>query len=320
MTVRQYGRKVSLLVGNDQEALDLSDFRFRFHVCRGDYQTPNSLDCRIYNLAPATVAKIENEFSRVILQGGFEGNFGGLFDGTIKQPRKGRSSQTDTYIDITAADGDHAYNYSTLALSLAAGSTPTDSVQAMIQAMASSGISEGYLPELPGSGRVRGRVFYGMARDEMREFAQNCGCSWSIQNGKLTMIPLTAYIPGEVPIISNDTGLIGTPEQTHNGINFRVLLNPSIKIGQKIKLDNATINKLRYGLDVQSQARNEFLAQQIKTNDDGEYYVMVSDHYGDTHSNDFFTDAICLAVDATVPESMVGRAAIAPEAAAIKKN
>jgi hypothetical protein len=55
--------------------------------------------------------------------------------------------------------------------------------------------------------------------------------------------------------------MIGMPEQTPNGIHVRVLLNPAIKIGQRVQLDNATINKLRVGIDVQSQANNEVLAQ-----------------------------------------------------------
>lgn len=320
MGVKQYGRKLSLITGNDSNALELSEFRVTFRIKRGDTQTPNTLDCRIYNLAPATIAKIKGEFTRVVFQGGYEGNFGILFDGTIKQVREGRANQIDTYIDITAADGDEAYNFSTMALSLAAGSTPEDSLQAMIQGMASAGVSQGYTPELPKNGRVRGRVFYGMCRDEMREFAQNHNCTWSIQDGKLTLIPLTAYIAGEVPVISSETGLVGTPEQTQSGIRIRVLLNPSLKIGQKIKLDNASINKQRYGMDFNSNLANINLEAFARTNADGEYYVMCADHVGDTHGNDWYSDLTCLAVDVTVPSDYVKRAAVLPGTAILSES
>ncbi len=321
MSVKQYNRKLSLIAGKDSSALELSEFRVTFLIKRGELQTPNTLDCRIYNLSPQTSNQIGGEFTRIVLQAGYEGNFGVLFDGTIKQVRQGRASQTDTYVDITAADGDRAYNFSAMALSLAAGTTPSDSVQAIIQNMASSGISEGYLPELPKNGRVRGRVFYGMCRDEMREFAKNNNCTWSIQDGKLTMIPLKAYVPGEVPVISADTGLIGMPEQTQNGIHMRLLLNPSIKIGQKIKLDNVTINRYRYGTDFQTNSNEAkaALPMAIKTNADGEYYVMCVDHVGDTHGNDWYTDLICLAVDATVPSEYARRAAVLPGTAILSE-
>jgi hypothetical protein len=34
----------------------------------------------------------------------------------IAQARIGRENQTDSYVDFTAADGDEAYNFSTMAL------------------------------------------------------------------------------------------------------------------------------------------------------------------------------------------------------------
>ena len=43
MSVQQFGRKVSLIIGFDSgEALDLSELRIVFRVQRGDLQTPNS--------------------------------------------------------------------------------------------------------------------------------------------------------------------------------------------------------------------------------------------------------------------------------------
>jgi hypothetical protein len=268
-------------------------------------------------VSDATANKVTKEYTQVAIQAGYEGNFGLIFTGTIKQRRAGRESALDSYVDITAADGDEAYNFSTLSLSLAAGATPTDAVQAFIKTM--PGITQGYVPALSTNGSVRGRVFYGATRDELRDFARNNNCTWSIQDGKLTLIPLTSYVPGDTPVISPSTGLIGVPEQTENGIRMRVLLNPALKIGQRVKLDS-TVNALRLGLDVQSQVPNLLLQRTAKKNADGLYYVMAAEHSGDTRGNAWYTDLTCLAVDATVPTSAAGRAAISPEAAAIKAN
>lgn len=318
MSTRQYGRKLSLIVGTDTQGLDLSNLRCTFYISRGDRQTPNSADVRIYNVKDETANRLTQEFTRVVIQAGYDGNFGLLFDGTIKQARRGRLDAKDDYVDIVAADGDQAYNFSTIALSLAAGATPDDHVQAFVQAMATQGISQGYTPELSKNGSVRGRVFYGMTRDELREWAEVQDALWSIQDGRLTLIPKTSYVPGDTPLISPSTGLIGVPEQTANGIEMRVLLNPSIKIGQRVKLDS-TINPFRFGLDRGSQKTNFRLEQNIKTNADGFYYVMIADHTGDTRGEPWYTDLVCLAVDATVPVELVPRAAIRPEAASIRR-
>ncbi len=305
--VPQYLRKASLKIGDADEAIDVSDLRFRFYIRRGDIQTPNTADIRVYNLSPATAKKISAEFTRVVFQAGYAGNFGTIFDGTIIQARRGRENPTDTYLDITAADGDQAYNYSVTALSLAAGQTsPKTQVEMIVRDMANHGVSKGYIPEsLSSQPLPRGKVIYGMSRDAMRKVAQNADVAWSIQDGQIDVVPLTSYKPSsEVPVITAATGMIGMPEQTANGIRVKVLLNPMMKIGQLIKIDNKSILQQRYSLSVGQQVQNGNDALASKLNDDGLYYVMRVDHSGDTRGDQWYSDMICLAVDATmIPKS-----------------
>lgn len=311
MGILQYDRKVSLILGGESsEPLEFSAFRVRFAVRRGDIQTPNSADIRIYNVSPDTSQRAEREFSRVILQAGYEGNYGVIFDGLIKQIRRGRESQTDTYLDITAADGDSAYNFAVVIASLAAGSTPKDHVAEILQGMKSRGITQGFAPwDQPGvppaNGLPRGKVLFGMCKDALRTVGKNTGTSWSIQDGALTFIPQSAYLPGDAVVVNAATGMIGLPEQTQNGIKVKTLLNPNIKIGSVIELDNESIQSLRFGLSVADSAKNMMDALVIKKNADGLYRVLVADHMGDTRGNDFYTDIICVAVDGTVPLSYI---------------
>ena len=311
MTVQQYLRKAVVAVGSAGGAgQDFSAFRCVFNVRRGDFQNPNSCDLRIYNLSDDTAHSLANpnsaEFTQVAISAGYDGNFGLIFNGTIKQVRIGRENQKDTYVDITAADGDAAYNYATISQSLAAtGANATGIAAALLTALQSKQITANPANvEFGTDNPVRGKVLYGLARDELRDFAAANNCSWSSQDGQLTFIPLTADLPGDTPVISATTGLIGIPEQTQQGIQMRVLLNPFLKIGQAVKLDNASaINQLRLGLDVGSQASNPQLASSIKTNADGLYYVMVANHSGDTRGANWYTDLTCLAIDASVPLS-----------------
>lgn len=325
MTTRQYLRKVSLIVGPDSgDALDLSEFRIRFSVRRGDYQTPNTADIRVYNLSDSTANRVAKEFSRVVLQAGYEGNYGIIFDGTVIQSLQGRESPTDTYLDIRAADGDQAYNFAVVNVSLAAGATPKDQIQAVLRAMQPHGVMEGYIPELDGNPLSRGVVLYGMARDVLRTIAKNTQTAWSIQDGKLNFVPLSAYMPGDIPVITSETGMVGMPEQTQNGIKLKMLLNPSIKVGTLIQINNASIQGYRYDLSntkgaFASNAQAATSSKLNSTDDyrsgsktpqadmrkhDGYYYVMVANHAGDTRGNDYYTDVICLGVDATMTENI----------------
>jgi len=301
MSVPQYLRQISLKVGDANSALDLSDMRIRFAVRRGDFKTPNSADIRVYNLSPDTVRRVQKEFERVVLQAGYAGNYGVIFDGTIKQVRRGRESQTDTYIDITAADGDSAYNFAVMNVTLAAGSTASDHLEQALRSMESRGITMGEGPALAINRLPRGKVFYGMTRDFLDILGKTQDVSWSFQDGKLTLIPNNAYLPGEAVVINSATGMIGLPEQTQNGINVRTLLNPGIRIGKRLQIDNTSIQQYRYGLGVTAAKSNEFVFKQANIADDGFYKSIVVDHYGDTRGNDWYTDTICLAVDSTLP-------------------
>jgi hypothetical protein len=310
----QYLRKLSVVVANAAgEGLEFADFRCTFHVRRGDFQTPNSCDLRIFNLSENTKNKISGkEFTQISIKAGYPGNFGLIFKGSIKQTRKGRVDQKDSYVDITAADADEAYHYATISQSIPAGTNPGGIAQAILNAMKAHGVTQGYQPTFPQNGCARGEVLYGMARDEAQDFAWDQDCKWSIQDGALTFIPFTSYIPGQVPVISPSTGLIGVPEQTQQGLSIRVLLNPNIKIGQVIKLDSKNINQFRLGLDLDSRVTNPQLVKSAgKINADGLYYVMVANHVGDSRGNDWYTDLTCLAVDATVPLDAASTALIA---------
>ncbi|WP_241300992.1 phage protein [Burkholderia cenocepacia] len=320
MSVQQFGRKVSLVIGFDSgESLDLSELRIVFRVQRGDLQTPNSARIRVYNVSGTTARRAQKEFTRVVLQAGYEGNYGIIFDGQIKQVRRGRESQTDTFVDITAADGDSAYNFAVVNTTLAAGSVATDHVSVATAAMNPYGVSLGYMPQVTSNPLPRGKVMFGMARDFLRGIAKTMQTVWSIQDGKVVLVPETAYMPGEIPVITSATGMVGLPQQTANGIDVKMLLNPSVKIGRLIWLDNASIQQYEYSLNVGQQAENERIEMQAKLQDDGFYYVMLAEVIGDTRGEEWYTSVTCLAADVTVlPDSFKDKAAV-PPAGVIKK-
>jgi len=328
----QYLRRLSLVVARPNgTGLELGGLRVVFTVRRGDIQTPNSLDARIYNLNDDTVNSITTEFTQVVLKASYgDDPPKQIFYGVIKQVRLGREDQKNNYLDITAAVADAPYNFSIAAFTMAKGSTQEGSVQALIATMARAAISsptsstggqaitQGYIPDLSTNQRVRAKVHFGLCRDEMRNLAANADCKWSIQDNagsaEVTLIPQTSFIPGEAVLISPFTGLIGVPEQTQNGLSMRVLLNPAIKIGQLVKLDFSNVNEFRYGLDKEG-ARTALTLDLWKTtalNKSGLYYVMRADHYGDTRGNPWYTDLTCLGVDASQPLDSAPSAAIAP--------
>jgi hypothetical protein len=325
---QQYLRQLSLVLADPAgKGLDFGALRVTFEIHRGDLLTPNSCDIKIYNLSDATASTIDTEFTQLLLKVGYEGQaLQQIFYGSIKQVRKGREDQRNSYVAITAADGDTALNFSCLALTLAAGSTPANAVEALIKQMATAAnsspttdtggqtVSQGYTPALSSNQSARGRVYYGLCKDHLRNFAAASGCNATIQDGQVHLIPLNSFIPGAVVLVTPATGLIGVPEQTQNGLEMSVLLNPNIKIGQLVQLKSADVNQYRYGLDLHSTQINSLLAESTaKLNSQGLYYVMRAEHSGDTRGNAWYSKLTCLAVDATYTNAQQAtQATIAP--------
>lgn len=295
-TSDQYLRTIQLIVfGKDLDGVDLSQLRIKFSVKRSDTMTPNVADIRVYNLEEKTALRIKKEFSQVILQAGYPGNVGVIFKGNIKQVILGRESATDTFVDIIAGDGDRAYNFAIVNSTLQKGSTAADQIKTSTDAMAAKGVTQGHVSDLPPEKLPRGKSMYGNARTYLRNVAQTTNQAWSIQDEKITFVPKKSFLPGERVVLTSKTGMIGTPQQTNEGVNVKCLLNPLLKIGSRIQIDNKSIAQFKINLQVPNSAAN--IPAPLTA--DGTYYVLVCEHTGDTRGIEWYSNLICLNMDVT---------------------
>lgn len=313
----QFGRAASLLLVNGTEALDLSNLRFRFRVEAADIETPNTARIRVYNPSPERVKQATFEFNNVILQAGYGTNPGQIFKGTIKQFRYGKETNVDTFLDIFAADGDLAYNFGLVSASTPANSTSQQRINQLLAALQNGenqvaqvvGQNPTQLQLDPNVAKIlsnyggilpRGKVQFGLARSYLRDLANSAGARWSIQNGVLTLVPLDSYLPGEAIAVNTMTGMIGIPEATDQGVTVRMLLNPAIRVGHLIQLNNADITTTQIKQQFFPGYKDFNLIATVDTSTDAYYRVVVVEHEGDTRDQPWYTDVICLLVNPDV--------------------
>lgn len=296
--MNQYLRHIGLIVTKGTDGLDLSNMRIQFQTYAPDADAPPTALIRVYNLTQDHAKQIQKEYQSVMLQAGYlNGNYGIIFKGTIKQIRRGRQNATDTFVDIMAADGDEGYNFGFVNKSLKSGSTQKDQLDAIFQSTQQQGLEKGSIPNDLGTGGTlpRGKVLFGLAREKLTDVSNSSNATWSIQDGKVNIIPLTGYLDGEIVVINARTGMIGIPEATNNGIEVMCLLNPLLRTGRRVKLDNASINQTT--IRDQGFPRYSDLNFPANVSDDGMYRVLVIEHKGDTRGNDWQSSLTCLAVD-----------------------
>jgi archaellin len=200
--MQQWIRKCTLIVSNGGSGVDLSQLRITFTVEKTENETPNHAQIKIYNLAKGTENQIINEFTRVILQAGYQENFGVIFDGEIVQSKRGRENGTDNYVIIDASDGDSAYNYAIVNTTLAAGSSQSDHINAAAGAM---GVDKGSVNPNGGT------------------------------------LGTHDVLPNQAVLLNSKSGLIGGAEQSTKGIKVKALLNSMLHIGAKVIVNEADI-------------------------------------------------------------------------------
>lgn len=302
-----FGRKASLVVTKGQQGLDLSDFKFRFKTSQADAESPNSCVVRVWNIAPSSLTKLQVEGSLLTLQAGYgSAAFGVVFQGTVRQMRINRDNAKDSWVEFLVADGDQAYNFAFLNQTFEAGSTPEQRVRAAIAAMAPYGVNPGSI-DLGTGGTIpnpRGKVVFGMARALLRAEAEGNGCTWNISNGLVNVVPLTGYLPGMAVVLNAQTGLIGQPEQTEEGVNAISLTNPRIQPGQLVKINNNEINRTVTLDSAQHTPYNSWTRMQNLASiaADGLYRAYVVEHEGDTRGREWYTRLVCLKVERDTQE------------------
>ena len=285
----QYKRQAKLLIGAGTSLIDLSEMAIEFEVQAPNVETPKTAYIRVYNLSPDTAKRVTTEGAQVILSAGYEGNFGTIFNGQLIQARIGRENGTDTYLDLTAAVGDYTYNHGFLNFTVSAGSDVTGRLGMIANAV---GLKTGVIQAPPDAPKLpRGQVFFGLARDHLRTQCATIGADWCINdNGELDVISRGSYKPGDVPVITAATGMIGVPEQTEIGIKVRCLLNPNLQQNMLVQLDNASIKQFRFSTNIYDQVKAALVAP---VSADGLYKVLFVNHVGKTRGNDWYTDLVC---------------------------
>lgn len=295
---RLFNRYANLTVFKGGSGLDLSQMKFSFRTSNNDADTPTTARIRVYNLSDRTSLQSMKEFDSVTIDVGYQDNHAIIFKGTIRQLHRGKETDVDRFLDILAGDNDLGYNFGIINRTFPPNTTPQQELKAYADEMELT-VDDSANQFLSQTGGIvpnpRGKVAYGLARTYARELATTYNARWFANNGVLYLVPIKGYLPGEAVVINSMTGMVGIPEATESGIIVKTLLNPLIKIGGRIQLNNRDITQTeirdRYFPGYTSQT---FVAN---TSSDGTYRVMVCEHEGDTRDDTWYTEITALAID-----------------------
>ena len=85
-------------------------------------------------------------------------------------------------------------------------------------------------------GSVRNATFSGSPYDKLYKLARYIGCDLIVDDGAVVILPAGQARGGGSVSLSKDTGLIGYPTFTQDGISCRCLFNPNLEFGGLINV------------------------------------------------------------------------------------
>lgn len=307
MSAQLFNRKIIFKVSSDNQEIDLSNLHIVFRTTALTANTPKTCAIRVYNLNDETTTFINKEGIQLTLEAGYEQVFGIIFSGQIIQRRTGRENGTDSFMDIYASDNDALFAKGFINTTIVAGSTSYSRFQSIAENVQVDGsktpltigeyTTNGVNPQ--GAKLPRGRVYYGMAKNHLKNNASSVGAFWESENGIINVLGIDQVKQLPIPDVNYKTGLIGVPTQTIEGISFRALLNPNFVKGMMIHLNNYEILMKEIqtgapGTGINEAAGTQGGISQLPTiNDDGNYKILYVNHIGDTRGLDWYSDVVC---------------------------
>lgn len=311
-------RKYRILVTNknDKQALDVSDLHCTFEVHKRRSEGASYAIVRIYNLATETEKLIINDGDRVLIEAGYEGTigpdrkndilktpgfmtekytsksktdatsgqYGVIFDGQVVYPTRDRETNADYVLTLSCIDGNQPLNFNYIQMSVNKG---INQRQIFETACNGGSVRTAWSHVTDGLGKQRlprGKVFFGRTFDYIDDICRGNNALYFFEGDKLNLYQLTDVTEDEALVVDPFTGLIGVPQQTTHGLNFRVLLNPSIKLATKIKIARSEIKEQTLTVG----------QKQLPLDEDWIYQAIEVTHIGDTRGNDWYTDVVGL--------------------------
>lgn len=250
-------------------AIVIKNLRVAFSIEKHTGSEPNTCTATVTNLSEGSRNEFKTKPLYVRVEAGYDGELQRIFSGDVRWVESMRDG-VDWQTRFQLGDGDRAYRHARVARSFKPG---TKLEKAVLETARAFGVD---LPRSIMGARefatefVSGITLQGPAQREMTRLLRPHNMEWSFQDGKIQVLRKSEGRGEAAAIISQDTGMVGTPEfgaPSEKGkaptLTVRTLLYPSITPGGLIQVDSKSV-------------RGVFKVERLV-------------HEGDTHGDEWYT-------------------------------
>lgn len=251
------------------------EIKIAFSISKGISSSANTAEIEIWNLRESSRNSMGKEFDEVTLEAGYmppqggSGNVGVIFKGNIRDVEHTRDG-SNIITRISCGDGDKALRKATISKSYRKGTPVKEVVEDIYKELEKQGVKRGEFkfPDDMEETFKRPYATCGSCAREMDTIGRGRQFYWNIQNGTMEVVPGNGFI-GTIVSITPESGMIGVPTITDNGVKVSALLNPEIRPNRRVQVESQVL---------EMNAAN------------GVYRVSQCDYSGDNREGEFRVD------------------------------
>lgn len=282
MSTLQFGRGYRLSLYNEEgEGLVVEHLRLRFQLTKTLLGYPTRGTIEIYNLSEENIQRITRRLTSMRLEVGYAGALASIFGARIMNFYKRRIGTDSVFVLILSG---HAVQWqgSVFSKTYEAGITPSNILRDVVgsfDAVITGNILEGE----DWQGKLSSVTHAGGSVEIMNKLAKDYNFDWFIEENQINIVARGRVLQDRpVFVITPATGLIGSPTLTELGADFRVFLNPEIRLGREVQMTTQFVELGQEGLEF----------RKVRNTADGLYKTMDIRYLGDTHGNEWYCDLI----------------------------
>lgn len=293
--MRLYKRGLRVIVGDNDEAVQIDSLRITIEIKKTASGKPAEGVVKIYNLNESTETRIRRRGERIRVLVGYnndyvvpdsngltinddpeyESSLSAIHDGQIRQVERVNEG-LDRVTHITL--GGNVFNI-TQANSDVSYSGPVSVRRVVQDVLPDFGLDSFGVEGLP-TDQLHDFMFSGRTSELVDKILNPLGVQWIERNGSIVFSKRGEPIGDFGPLIRAGAGLIGSPAVTDKGIKAKVLMDPRIEIGTRIRIESTVLGNAASG-DAESARAAE---------SEGVYKVVQLLHRGCNRDGEFVTE------------------------------
>lgn len=261
LNLRQSNRQYELIIGNYQtgDGLRITDLQVQFDISKStdNKKRTNSASIEVTNLSLEHLKVLDTDYPAAVFSAGYLDTGGPkrLFGGQVTHVST-RKSGTDRVTQITLGSGYTEINHQVLSSIVAPGQTVREVAETLRQAL--PGVSRGvYNGTNLNNEILYGYPLMGTPKEMLDELSNKYALDWQVDDDTLYIHDndrATTENFQEAYVISKYTGLVESAYRVSGdrqrskkdkakkpGIQMKILLNPDIKAGDIIRLEDTLI-------------------------------------------------------------------------------